>query len=68
MTFETVKKLGVTVLVLFLLISFWSNPAGSADAFGDFVGEVGGFVVTDSVAEAVDHIEQVVRGTASAGR
>jgi len=31
-------------------------------------GEVGGFVVTDSVAEAVEHIEQVVRGTASAAR
>jgi hypothetical protein len=25
-------------------------------------GEVGGFIVTDSVADAVDHIEQVVRG------
>jgi hypothetical protein len=42
-TFETAKKLAVTVLVIFLLISFWSNPAGSADAFGDFVGNVGGF-------------------------
>ena len=31
-------------------------------------GEVGGFIVTDSVAEAVDHIVQVVRGTAGAGR
>ena len=55
MTFETVKKLGVTVLVLFLLISFWSNPAGSADAFGDFVGEVGAFfaLVIDKGAEFV---------------
>ena len=26
-------------------------------------GEVGGFLVTDSVTEAVDHIERVVRGT-----
>jgi uncharacterized protein (TIGR00730 family) len=26
-------------------------------------GEVGGFLVTDSVAEAVDHIERVLRGT-----
>jgi hypothetical protein len=31
-------------------------------------GEVGGFLVTDSVAEAVDHIEQVVRGAAAAAR
>ena len=29
-------------------------------------GEVGGFIVTDSVTEAIDHIEQVVRGTAAA--
>jgi hypothetical protein len=32
------------------------------------VGEVGGFLVTDSVAEAVDHIEQVVRGSAPVAR
>ena len=29
-------------------------------------GEVGGFLVTDSVEETVDHIDRVVRGTASA--
>ena len=32
------------------------------------VGEVGGFLVTDSVAEAVDHIDTVVRGSAGLGR
>jgi uncharacterized protein (TIGR00730 family) len=31
-------------------------------------GEVGGFLVTDSVAEAVDHIDHVVRRTAGNGR
>ena len=31
-------------------------------------GEVGGFLVTDSVAEAVDHIDTVVRGSAGVGR
>ena len=31
-------------------------------------GEVGGFIVTDSVAEAVDHIERVVRGSAPVAR
>ncbi|MFM2069901.1 MAG: hypothetical protein RLZZ623_164 [Actinomycetota bacterium] len=28
---------------MFLVISFWSNPSGSATAFADFIGEVGGF-------------------------
>ena len=31
-------------------------------------GDVGGFVVTDSVAEAVEHIDDVVRGAASGAR
>jgi len=31
-------------------------------------GEVGDFIVTESVAEAVDHIDTVVRGTASLSR
>ena len=31
-------------------------------------GEVGGFVVTDSVAEAVEPIDDVVRGAASVAR
>ena len=31
-------------------------------------GEVGGFIVTDSVSEAVEHIEQVVRGVGGVGR
>ncbi|MGE0137969.1 MAG: hypothetical protein AB7L17_04845 [Ilumatobacteraceae bacterium] len=55
MPFETVKKLGFTVLMLFLLISFWSNPGGSANVFEDFVGDVGGFfaIVIDKSAEFV---------------
>jgi hypothetical protein len=59
-TFETVKKLGFTVLVLFLLISFWSNPRGSADTFGDFVGDVGSFF-----AVVIDKGAEFVRGLAS---
>ena len=46
MTLETVKKMGLAILLMFLLISFWSNPAGSAVAFGDFVADVGGFFST----------------------
>jgi hypothetical protein len=54
-TFETVKKFSATVLVLFLVISFWSNPSGSATAFADFVGDVGGFfsTVIDKTAEFI---------------
>lgn len=60
MTLETMKKLGVTVLVLFLLISFWSNPGGSANAFNDFVGDVGGFFST-----IIDKSAEFVKGLSS---
>ena len=30
---DIVKKLGVTIVALFLVISFWSDPSGSAAAF-----------------------------------
>jgi hypothetical protein len=57
-TFETIKKFGATVVVLFLVISFWSNPSGSATAFADFVGDVGGFFssVIDKSAEFVQSL------------
>ena len=60
MTLETLKKLGFTVLVLFLLISFWSNPGGSANAFNDFVGDVGGFFST-----VIDKSAEFVKGLSS---
>jgi malonyl CoA-acyl carrier protein transacylase len=43
---ETTKKLGATVFVVFVLISFWSNPSGSAQVFTDFIGDVGAFFST----------------------
>ncbi len=50
---ETTKKLGATVFVVFVLISFWSNPSGSAQVFTDFIGDVGAFfsTVIDKSAE-----------------
>jgi hypothetical protein len=42
-TLVSARKFGATVVVMFLVISFWSNPSGSATAFADFIGEVGGF-------------------------
>ena len=43
---DIVKKLGATIVALFLVISFWSDPSGSAAAFGTFLDEVGGFFST----------------------
>jgi hypothetical protein len=59
-TFQTVRKLGVTVLALFLVLSFWNNPTASADVFGDFVGDVGGLF-----SSAIDKSAEFVRGLAS---
>ncbi len=43
---DIVKKLFAIVVVMFLAISFWSDPSGSAQSFGDFVGNVGSFFST----------------------
>lgn len=55
MSFETVRKLGLFVGLMFLVLSFWNNPAAAATTFGDFVGDVGGFfsTVIDKCAEFV---------------
>lgn len=60
MTFETLKKLGATVLALFLVLSFWSNPSGSASVFSDFLADVGGFSST-----VIDKGAEFVKGLAS---
>ena len=43
MSYTTVKRTTIVVVVLFFLISFWQDPAGSADTFTAFVGDVGSF-------------------------
>ncbi len=60
MTFETVRKLGLVVLALFLVLSFWNNPAAAAGTFSDFVGDVGGFF-----SAVIDKCAEFVRGLAS---
>jgi hypothetical protein len=57
MTFTTVRKLITLVVALFLLVSFWSDPAGSAAAFHGFVGSVGGFF-----SDVIDKAVTFVRG------
>lgn len=53
MSFETVRKLGLFVGLMFLVLSFWNNPSAAAGTFTDFVGDVGGFfsAVIDKCAE-----------------
>ena len=43
MSFTTAKKLIVAIVVLFFVMSFWQDPAGSADTFTSFVDSVGSF-------------------------
>jgi hypothetical protein len=54
-TFITVRKSLTTVFVLFVLISFWQNPSTSANVFGDFLDDVGGFfsAIIDKISEFV---------------
>ena len=55
MTYATVRNLGAAVLASFVALSFWANPAGTADVFGDLLAEVGVFfsAVIDKGAEFV---------------
>jgi hypothetical protein len=42
---------------LFLLLSIWNNPSGTASAFGDFLGSVGSWL-----EDALDKGTEFVRG------
>ena len=50
------RALGI-VAAAFLILSIWNNPAGTANAFGDFLGEVGGFL-----EDAIDKFTEFFRG------
>ena len=43
MSYTTLKRTTIVVVVVFFLISFWQDPAGSADTVTAFVGDVGSF-------------------------
>ena len=60
MTFETVRKLGLAVGLMFLVLSFWNNPSAAAGTFSDFVGDVGGFF-----SAVIDKCSEFVRSLAS---
>jgi hypothetical protein len=51
------KKAFMIVAAAFLVISIWNNPTGTATAFADFLGNVGGFL-----EDAIDKFTEFFRG------
>lgn len=60
MTLVTVRKLSVTVFLAFILFAFWNNPSGSAEAFTNFLGDVGNFFAT--IIEKMIEFVSALRG------
>ena len=40
---DTLKKIGLYLVLAFLIVSIWRNPSESAHAAGHFLGAVGDF-------------------------
>jgi hypothetical protein len=57
---KAVARIGFYLLVAFMVIRLWQDPAGAADATVRFVGSIGSFF-----ASAVDKLSEFVRGLAS---
>jgi hypothetical protein len=51
------KKAFLITAAGFLLLSIWNNPSGTATAFADFLGNVGGFL-----EDAIDKFTEFFRG------
>ncbi|HKH25114.1 MAG TPA: hypothetical protein VKA42_06605 [Acidimicrobiales bacterium] len=45
------------IAALFLILSIWNNPTGTANAFGDFLGNVGSWL-----EDALDKSTEFIRG------
>jgi len=45
------------IAALFVLVAIWQNPAGTANAFGDFLGTVGTWL-----EDALDKSTEFIRG------
>ncbi|HKX71503.1 MAG TPA: hypothetical protein VJM75_09760 [Acidimicrobiales bacterium] len=45
------------IAALFLILSIWNNPTGTANAFGDFLGNVGSWL-----EDALDRSTEFIRG------
>jgi hypothetical protein len=51
------KRAFLLIAGLFLILSIWNNPNGTAAAFSDFLGSVGGWL-----EDALDKGTEFVRG------
>jgi len=60
MNFDTLKKMLVYLAVVFVVVSVWRDPQGSADAAGAFLGSIGGFCST-----LIDKGGQFLKGLAN---
>lgn len=54
---KAISRVAFYLLVAFLVIRLWQDPAGAADATVHFVGSIGSFF-----ASAVDKLSEFVRG------
>lgn len=50
------KKAFLFIAAAFLIVSLWQNPTGTANAFGDFLGNVGSFL-----EDAIDKFTEFFR-------
>ena len=57
---KALSRVALYLLVAFLVIRLWQDPAGSADATVNFIGSIGSFF-----SSAVDKLSQFVRGLGS---
>lgn len=54
---RAITRVAFYLLVAFMVIRLWQDPAGSADATVNFIGSIGSFF-----ASAVDKLSEFVRG------
>jgi hypothetical protein len=53
---KAISRVAFYLLVAFLVIRLWQDPAGSADATVNFVGSIGSFF-----ADAIDKLSEFVK-------
>jgi hypothetical protein len=56
----TLRKAIIYLSFAFVVVSVWRDPAGSADAAGNFLGSVGNFFST-----VIDKVSTFLRGLAT---